>query len=116
MRVIARSTLGKFLETLAGKKDRISAKASLESWFHEVARAKWKNAADVKKSYATASIIDAERVVFNIRGNHYRLVAAIHYQRQTVFVKWLGSHAEYDNIDVRTVQYGDQAYQKRRGS
>ena len=55
-----------------------------------------------------------ERVVFNIKGNDYRLVTAIDYARQAVFIKWIGTQAEYDEIDVRTVQYGDQTYQKRR--
>ena len=69
-----------------------------------------------RASYITGSehVIDGDRVVFNIKGNDYRLVTAIDYARQAVFIKWIGSHAEYDKIDVRTVQYGDQAYQKRR--
>jgi mRNA interferase HigB len=70
----------------------------------------------VKKTYSSASIIGEDRVVFNLKGDSYRLVAAIHYARQGVFIKWLGSHAEYDSIDVRTAQYGDQAYQKQSGS
>ena len=114
MRVIARNTLTRFVETLAGQKAQGALKAALEAWFHEAVRANWRNPADVKKAYATASIINVERVVFNIKGNDYRLVTAIDYGRQTVFIKWIGSHADYDNIDVRTVQYGDQAYQKRR--
>ena len=65
--------------------------------------------------YATASIIDAERVVFNIKGNDYRLIAAVDYERQSVFIKWLGSHAEYDKVDARKVEYGHQTYQKRLG-
>lgn len=76
-------------------------------------RADWRTPADVKRAYSNASIIDDERVVFNIKGNAYRLVAAIDYVRQTLFIKWIGAHAEYDKIDVRKVQYGDQAYQKR---
>jgi mRNA interferase HigB len=59
------------------------------------------------------SIVDRERAVFNIKGNDYRLVTAIDYTRKTVFIKWLGPHFQYDEIDVRTVRYGDQAYQKR---
>jgi mRNA interferase HigB len=65
------------------------------------------NPADVRKSYATASILSAERVVFNIKGNEYRLVTAVQYRRQIVYVKWIGSHAEYDKIDAKTVHYGD---------
>jgi|SRR5689334_8750891 mRNA interferase HigB len=113
MRVIARSTLAKFVETLSGTKQRLAVKAALDAWFHEVERADWRTSADVKKSYATASTVDRERVVFNIKGNDYRLVTAIDYTRRTVFIKWLGPHAEYDRIDVRKVRYGDQAYQKR---
>jgi mRNA interferase HigB len=113
MRVIARSTLSRFVETLKGQKDRAAVKAALDAWFYEVAHATWRSPVDVKKSYSSASVIDAERVVFNIKGNSYRLVAAIDYPRRTLFVKWLGSHRAYDKIDVRTVQYGNQAYQKR---
>lgn len=79
----------------------------MDSWFHEVQRADWKNPADVVKSYANASIITDERVVFNIKGNDYRLVVAIDYSRQLVFIKWLGSHTEYDKIDVKTVKYAN---------
>ena len=113
MRVIARSTLSRFVETLTGRKDKGGVKAALDAWFHEVERANWRGPADVKRSYANASVIDADRVVFNIKGNSYRLVAAIDYPRRAVFIKWLGSHKEYDKIDVRSVRYGDQAYQKR---
>ena len=113
MRVIARSTLLRFVETLSGRKDRAAVKAALDAWFYEVEHASWRGPADVKKAYANASVIDAERVVFNIKGDIYRLVAAIDYPRRAVFVKWLGSHKEYDKIDVRTVKYGNQAYQKR---
>ena len=61
--------------------------------------------AAVKKVYATASIVSADRVVFNIKGNSYRLVAAIDFEKAIVFVKWIGTHAEYDKIDVKTVQH-----------
>ena len=114
MRILARSTLVRFVATLAGRPEARAVDAALEAWFHEVERAGWKSPADVKRAYATASIIDEERVVFNIKGNDYRLVTAIDYERRTVFIKWLGSHAHYDRIDARTVQYGDQTYQKRR--
>ncbi len=74
---------------------------------HEVKGAQWRNSAEVKERYATASIVTAERVLFNIKGNDYRLVTAIDYRRQIVFIKWIGSHRDYDEIDARTVQYGD---------
>jgi mRNA interferase HigB len=116
MRVIARSTLSKFVETLAGRKDAVAIRTALEAWFHETELAAWKNSQDIKRAYATASIVGAERVVFNIKGNSYRLIVSIDYPRQTVFIKWLGSHKDYDSIDARTVEYGDQTYQKRSGS
>jgi mRNA interferase HigB len=107
MRVVARKTLRQFVEKLRGHKDQKAVKSALDAWFHEAQQADWKSPADVRKAYATASIISSERVVFNIKGNDYRLVVAIQYRRQVIFVKWLGSHAEYDKIDVRTVQYGN---------
>jgi mRNA interferase HigB len=65
----------------------------------------------VKASYAHASIVGADRVVFNIKGNAYRLVVAIDYKRSIVFIKWLGTHRKYDEIDVRTVQYASETDQ-----
>ena len=84
---------------------------ALDAWFHEARQAESKNSADVKTSYAHASIVSADRVVFNIKGNGYRLVVAVDYQRSTVFIKWLGTHKQYDAIDVRTVQYATEAHQ-----
>ena len=106
MRVITRRTLKTFVEILKGSKDQKSVKAAVESWFHEVQRADWKSPSDVLKSYGNASIVGSDRVVFNIKGNDYRLVVAVDYSRQIVFVKWIGTHADYDKIDVKTVQYG----------
>jgi mRNA interferase HigB len=83
-------------------------KSALDSWFHEVTKAEWKNSAEVTKMYATASIVSVERVVFNIKGNDYRLVTAVDYRRRVVFIKWLGTHAEYGKIDIKTVKYAGQ--------
>ncbi len=106
MRVIARKTLRRFIDSLKGSKDQKAVKSALDAWFHEVRQADWKNPADVVKAYANASIVGSDRVVFNVKGNDYRLVVAIHYRLQIVFIKWLGSHAEYDKIDAKTVSYG----------
>lgn len=105
MRVIARKTLRQFVERLKGTKDQRVVKSALDAWFHEVLRARWKSPADVRKAYANASIVGPDRVVFNIKGNDYRLVVAVNYQHQIVFVKWIGTHADYDHIDVKTVRY-----------
>ncbi len=107
MRLIARRTLTRFVESLRGHKGQRAVKAVLDAWYQEVQRAKWRNSAEVKQSYVTASIVSADRVVFNIKGNDYRLVAAIDYGRQIVFIKWIGTHGDYDRIDARTVQYGN---------
>ena len=106
MRIIARKTLRDFVESLRGGKDQKAVKSALDAWFYEVQDANWKAPTDVTRSYANASIV-GERVVFNIKGNSYRLVVAVDYRRQIVFIKWLGPHAAYDKIDVKTVKYGD---------
>jgi mRNA interferase HigB len=108
VRIIARKTLRQFVEKLRGSKDQKAVKSALEAWFHEVLHANWNTPADVLKAYANASIVGPDRVVFNIKGNDYRLVVAINYRRQIVFIKWLGTHADYDKIDVKTVRYGHQ--------
>jgi mRNA interferase HigB len=111
VRIIARNTLVRFVENLTGHKDRRAVKVALDAWFQEAKQAEWKKPADVKKFYGNASIVGADRVVFNIKGNHYRLVTAIDYRRGIVFIKWLGNHNDYNKIDVRRVQYVDQAHQ-----
>ena len=110
MRVIARKTLRQFVGNLKGSKDQKAVKSALEAWFHEAIRADWKSPADVLKAYANASIVGPDRVVFNIKGNDYRLVVAINYRHQIVFIKWIGTHQDYDKIDVKTVKYGHQAH------
>lgn len=77
------------------------AEESLEAWYHEAVRAGWRNSADLKARYRTASIINAERVVFNICGNAYRLLVRINYAGGTIFIRFVGTHSEYDKIDAR---------------
>jgi mRNA interferase HigB len=105
MRIIARRTLREFLEARTGQKEHRALKASLESWFGEVRRAEWKSAADVKGLYRSASIVSAERVVFNIKGNDFRLVAAIDFEKSIVWIKWIGAHKDYDHIDVSQIEH-----------
>ncbi len=111
MRIIARSTLVRFVKNLAGHKDNRAVKTALDAWFHEAKQAEWKEPAEVKQHYGNASIVGGDRVVFNIKGNDYLLVTAIDCRRGIVFIKWLGSHKEYEKIDVRMVQYADQTDQ-----
>jgi mRNA interferase HigB len=107
MRIIARRTLREFVARLSGRKDQPAVKAALDAWFDEVSRASWKSSADVKRRYATAGIVSAGRVVFNIKGNDYRLVVSIDFDKAIVWIKWIGTHRDYDKIDVSKVHYGD---------
>ena len=79
--------------------------AALQAWFHEVRTAHRTSTADAKSLYATASIVTSERIVFNIKGNDYRLIAAIDFEKGIVWIKWLGTHADYDRIDAAKVEH-----------
>lgn len=105
MRIIARRTLREFVAARAGHKDRPALQAALDAWFDEVRKARWKSTADIRRYYATASIVSAERIVFNIKGNAYRLVVSIDFEKGIVWIKWLGDHRDYDRIDVRKVEH-----------
>ena len=72
----------------------------MRAWFAEAKAAKWTSPQDVKKQYANASVIANNRVVFNIKGNDYRLIVAIAYKAQYIYVKFIGTHAEYDKVDA----------------
>src|ERR1700689_222442 len=99
MRIIARRTLREFVEGVAGRRDQSAVKAALDAWFEEVRKADWSNTAELRRRYATASIVAAERVVFNIKGNDYRLVVSIDFEKGIVWIKWIGSHRASDEID-----------------
>ena len=105
MRIISRRTLREFLQSRAHHKDHPALKAALDTWFDEVRKAKWRSTVDVKRLYATASIVTADRIVFNIKGNDYRLVVSVDFEKGIVWVKWIGTHEKYDKIDVREVKY-----------
>jgi mRNA interferase HigB len=107
MRIIARRTLRGFVASLSGHKDQSAVKAALDAWFDEASKANWASTADVKRQYATASIVNAERIVFNIKGNDYRLVVSVDFEKAIVWIKWIGTHRAYDKIDVTEVKYGD---------
>lgn len=106
MRIIARRTLREFISARSDHKDQPALKAALDSWFAEV-RAAWTSSADVKRLYASTSIVSADRIVFNIKGNDYRLVVAVDFERAIVWIKWVGTHKDYDRIDVKEVEHGD---------
>ncbi len=110
VRVIARDTLNGFVRNRVDRKLQKAVKAQLDAWYAEAAKAEWKSSAELKRQYSSASIISAERVVFNIKGNDYRLVVAINYHFQVVLIKWLGTHREYDNVNVEQVMYDEDRY------
>ena len=109
MRIIARSTLVRYADSLKSSKDYRSVKSALEAWYHEAKSADWTSPADVKRHYRSVSIVGEDRLVFNIKGNEYRLVVAVNYRHRIVYIKWIGTHAQYDRIDVSKVGYADQA-------
>lgn len=97
MRVIALSHLRDFWKL------HPAAEQPLKAWHEEACNADWRQPADIKALYRSASVLRNRRVVFNIKGHDYRLVVAIAYQLQIVYVKFVGTHAEYDAIDAQTV-------------
>ena len=100
MRVIAISTLKAFWSDPLFR----DAEQPLRAWYEEVSHATWHQPADIKGQYRSASILKNHRVVFNIKGNHYRLIVAVSYKLQLVFVKFIGTHVAYDQIDAETVE------------
>ena len=110
MRVIARGTLNGFVRNRVDRKHQKAVKAQLDAWYAEAAGAEWKTSAALKSQYTSASIISAERVVFNIKGNDYRLIVAINYHFRVLLIKWLGTHKEYDNINAEEVKYDEGRY------
>ena len=79
------------------------AEAALTAWYRVVKNAEWKDLNDLKKDYPSADLVADSRVIFNIKGNHYRIVARVIFQYKRVMVKFVGTHAEYDRIDAATV-------------
>lgn len=75
----------------------------MKAWLAEARSAQWKSPQEVKRQYANASIIGNNRIVFNIKGNDYRLIVAVAYRMQYVYVKFVGTHAEYDRVDATVV-------------
>lgn len=80
------------------------AKQSILAWCDEIKKARWKQPADIKAQYASASILKNCRVVFNLKGNDYRLIVSVAYNTGFVFVKFIGTHAQYDSADVNSVE------------
>jgi mRNA interferase HigB len=97
MRIIAKKTLREFWEQHA------DAEQALKAWYHDVKQAEWHSPNDIRQSYTTVSIIANNRAVFNIRGNAYRVIVAINYDYGIVYIRFVGTHRQYDQIDATTV-------------
>ncbi len=97
MRIIALGTLRDFWQKHA------DAEVPLRSWYAAARRADWHSPADVKAAYGNASFVANNRIIFNIKGNEYRLVAAVHYNRGMIFIRFIGTHREYDKIDATAI-------------
>jgi mRNA interferase HigB len=103
MIVIGTELVESYLADHAGHKGIKAARSQYEAWLDIVGHARWGNPEDVKASYPKASILKASRLVFNIKGNDCRLVAALQYRAGVLAIRFFGTHAEYDNIDAETV-------------
>ena len=101
MRIIKEKTLTAY----CGLSKYQEAKESLKAWIYEVRYSSWRNANELKSKYGTSSIISLKRVVFNIKGNDYRLIVDVEYKLKIVFIVWFGTHSEYDKINAKTVNY-----------
>lgn len=97
MHIISRKTLSDYWAKVP------ETEQALKSWFAEAEKAQWENPAEIKEKYRSASILKNNRVVFNICGNKYRLIVRINYGSKTVFIRFVGTHAEYDKINAEEV-------------
>ena len=97
MRIIAVRTLRQFWE------QHPQAETPLRGWYAEASKADWKTPADIKSAHRNVSFLSNNRVVFNIKGNDYRLVVAVRYTEQLMFIRFIGTHAEYDRIDAERI-------------
>ena len=100
MRIIALSTLKKFWKQNSDYTDAIEPTLS---WYQHALKADWASPTDVKRDFGNASILKDGRVVFNIAGNKYRLIVWINYAYRVVYIRFIGTHAQYDKIDVQTI-------------
>lgn len=97
MRVIAKKILREFWEKQPDSKEQ------LKTWYKEASKASWSSPNDIKSEFPKASILKGGRVIFNICGNKYRLIVLINYLRSWVFIRFIGTHVEYDKIDANKI-------------
>lgn len=97
MRIIAKKALREFWEKHPASEQQMKA------WFDEASKVIWHSFHDIRNAYPRASAVGSDRVVFRIKGNDYRLIVRINYEFSTVYIKFVGTHAEYDKVDAVTV-------------
>lgn len=97
MRVIAKKILREFWEK------HNDCEQQLKAWFQEASKADWTSPNEIKSEYSSASIVGNDRIVFNIKGNTYRLIVKINFDYQMVWVRFIGTHAEYDKVNAKTI-------------
>ena len=97
MRVVAKKILREYWEI------HPDCEQQLKSWYQEVIHAKWKNPNQIRQEYPSASVLNNNRVVFNIKGNTYRLIVKINYDYQMVWIRFIGTHAEYDKVNANKI-------------
>ena len=97
MRVIAKKILREFWEK------HNNCEQQLKAWFQEASKADWTSPNEIKSEYPSASIIGNDKIVFNIKGNSYRLIVKINFDYQIVLIRFIGTHAEYDKVNVKTI-------------
>ena len=97
MRIISKKILRDFWQK------HPDCEQQLKAWFQETSKSKWKNPNEIKKEYPNASVLAGNRIVFNIKGNSYRLIVRINYDYQMIWIRFIGTHAEYDKIDATKI-------------
>jgi mRNA interferase HigB len=103
MIVIGTDLVRQYFDDRQGHKGTKAARSQYDAWLAIASQANWQNPEDVKTSHPKASILKGGRVVFNIKGNDYRLVAAVQYRAGVLVIRFFGTHTEYDEIDAETV-------------
>lgn len=103
MLVIGTDTVERYFRVHAGHKGIKAARTQYDAWLAIAGSAQWRNPGDVKAAYPKASILKGSRVIFNVKGNDYRLIANLQYRAGVLAIRFFGSHSEYDKIDAETV-------------
>ena len=104
MIVIGTDIVQRYFSARTGHRGIKAARAQYDAWRALAEKAQWKRPEDIKKAHPKASILKGGRVVFNIKGNDYRLIVAVAYRFQAIYIKFVGTHAEYDRVDAATVE------------